>query len=91
MAPTLHSGDVVWAVPARAYAFEGLYVFDLFGTPDVSRAEARGPDAIHGTKDAPGYLPHVMTRAEFEAAVTGQVAAIGRVIAAALLERRASA
>jgi len=75
MVPSLQSGDVVWAVPARSYTSEGLYVFDRFGTPDVSRAEALGPDVIHVAKDAPGYLPHLMTRADFEAVVIGRVVA----------------
>ena len=82
MAPTLRRGDVVWVIPARSYASEGLYVFDRFGSPEVSRAKALGPDVIHVTKDASDYLPHVMTSAEFEALV------IGRVVAPSLLNEK---
>jgi signal peptidase I len=82
MAPALQRGDIVWVVPTRSYTSEGLYVFDRFGTPDVSRAEALGSDVIYVTKDAPDYLPHVMTRAEFEAVV------IGRVVASSPIDER---
>jgi phage repressor protein C with HTH and peptisase S24 domain len=90
MEPTLRRGDVAWAVPARRYAVEGLYVLDIRGTLDVVRAQAIGPDAIRISRDDPAHIPHVFTRAEFEEAVVGHVAAIGRIVAPTLLERRAN-
>jgi hypothetical protein len=88
MEPTLRRGDVAWAVPARRYSFEGLYVLDMRGTLDVVRAQAIGPDAIRISRDDPAYIPHVFTRAEFEGAVVGHVAAIGRIVVPTLLEGR---
>lgn len=87
MHPTLREGDVAWALPCSRYAFEGLYILDLAGTPQVLRCEAR-QGSIRVTHDNPAYAGFTLAPEDFEAMVVGQVAAVGRIVAPTLLDGR---
>lgn len=79
MEPGLRGGDFVMVAPAERHLYDAIYLLD-FGDGEAPYAASRSPGAVSIRHPNPKYTVHVLTPAEFNAAVTAIVVAEVRVI-----------